>query len=230
MAGGKRTDGPVSRYVNRRFSSAITKAIVKHGIGITPNQVSVISFAIAAAALPAYVAGLAWLAGILLQLGSIVDGVDGELARARGISSPRGAFLDSMLDRLADIAAYVGAAYYVMRYEVSSHLTILRLWGVGGAVLAAALVLAASGDILVSYLHSKAPELLGKHPALVGRIPSFASRDVRLFILFIASLPGLVLEGLLAVTAVSYAYVLSKFVEVFQHAGSGVSTGRRQAP
>ncbi len=215
MRGGKRTDGPVSRYVNRRFSSAITKAILKHSVGVTPNQISLISFAIAAASLPAYLAGLAWLAGILIQLGSIIDGVDGELARATGLSSPWGAFLDSMLDRLADIAAYVGAAYYVLRYEALSQATILRWWGAGAAVVSAVLVLAASGDVLVSYLHSKAPELLGKHPALIGRIPSFASRDVRLFILFIASLPGLVLEGLIAVAVVSYAYVLSKFVEIF---------------
>jgi len=42
------------------------------------------------------------VAGILVQLASIVDGVDGELARARNMASPVGAFLDSLLDRIAD--------------------------------------------------------------------------------------------------------------------------------
>ena len=212
MVRGKSTDGPVSRYLNRRVSGRITAAILRSGLGITPNQVSLISFLLAAASVVPYAFGQAWVAGILVQVGSIVDGVDGELARARGIASPKGAFLDSILDRFADIAVYAGALTYALWFEPSLPYSIARY--LGWYVIALVGLLAVSADILVSYLHSKAPELLGVHPALVGRVPCFASRDVRLFVLFLASLPGLVVEGLIIVTVIGLTYVIIKFLEI----------------
>ncbi len=214
MIKGKSTDGPISRYLNRRLSTRITEAIIKSGINLTPNQVSVISFIITSLSLPAYSLGIAWLAGILIQAGSVIDGVDGELARAKGISSPRGAFIDSMLDRFADILAYVGAAAYVINYEVGHTPLIPNQSVLTTASVYAILMLALSSDLLVSYLHSKAPELLKVHPALIGRLPMIASRDVRLFILFVASIPGLVLEGLITITILSFTYIVIKFLEI----------------
>ncbi len=212
MVKGKTTDGPVSRYLNRRVSGRITAAILRSGLGITPNQVSLASFLLATASVIPYALGLAWVAGILVQVSSIVDGVDGELARARGIASPKGAFLDSILDRFADIAVYAGALTYALWFEPSLPYSIAH--HLGWYVTALAGLLAASADILVSYLHSKAPELLRVHPALIGRVPCFASRDVRLFVLFLASLPGLVVEGLVIISVIGFTYVILKFLEI----------------
>jgi len=212
LARGKTTDGPVSRYLNRRVSSRVTAVILRTGLGITPNQVSLISFLLAASSAIPYAFGLAWAAGILVQVGSIIDGVDGELARARGIASPKGAFLDSILDRFADIAVYAGALTYALWFEPSLPYSIAHCLGWHFTALVG--LLAVSADILVSYLHSKAPELLGVHPVLVGKVPCFASRDVRLFVLFLASLPGFVIEGLIIVTVISFTYVILKFLEI----------------
>ncbi|MBK9518588.1 MAG: CDP-alcohol phosphatidyltransferase family protein [Anaeromyxobacter sp.] len=53
----------------------------------------------------------AWgLAGLALLWGSAFDMLDGELARATGTASPAGAFLDSNLDRLSEIALFAGVA------------------------------------------------------------------------------------------------------------------------
>lgn len=82
-------------------------------IGATPNQVSVLSFAVAIAAsaaffvatTPTYIAG-----ALLVALSGLLDGVDGQLARRTGTESAAGDMLDHTLDRYADLAFVVGIA------------------------------------------------------------------------------------------------------------------------
>lgn len=207
---GKPTDGPVARYVNRRVSSRITYLIVRGNIGITPNQVSLISFLLALLSSYLYLARLPAIAGVLVQLSSIVDGVDGELARVRGIQSRRGAFLDAVLDRYADVAIVISVALYSTQ--------LLGFWVVPVALLALA------GDLLVSYVHLRGEHDLGVHPALVGRIPAVASRDVRLFIVFLASLAEITLPGslgysLVALAVLTHSYATLKVVQVLKMRG-----------
>ncbi|MEM2077137.1 MAG: CDP-alcohol phosphatidyltransferase family protein, partial [Sulfolobales archaeon] len=54
--------------------------------------------------------GLPAIGGVVAEISSIVDGVDGELARAKKMESKFGSFLDSMLDRLADILIVASAS------------------------------------------------------------------------------------------------------------------------
>ena len=198
----KPTDGYVARYVNRRFSEPISRFIVKHKIPLTPNQASFIAFLVGAAALPLYVVGRPIVAGILVQLSSILDGVDGELARLLNMSTRFGAFFDGILDRFVDIMAIVGASVYLAQVmPLSSELLVVML-------------LALSGTIMVSYLHIRSQHDLGTHPMFVGRVANLASRDVRLFILFLGSVSGYVLHALVAIAALTYLYVVAKFLEL----------------
>ena len=198
----KTTDGLVSRYINRRISSRITAFILNHNIPVTPNQVSLIAFIMALIASILYYNGWLLLGGILVQLSSIIDGVDGELARARKIASARGAFLDTMLDRFADIAIYTGLALYLASQGMQSSIIVLVT------------ALAISGDLMVSYMHAAGEAKLGRHPSLVGRIPPLASRDVRLFVIFVGTVCGFAFETMVAVAIISYIYVISKFIEL----------------
>ena len=198
----KATDGYVARYVNRRFSEPISRFIVKHKIPLTPNQASFVAFLVGAAALPLYVMGRPIVAGILVQLSSILDGVDGELARLLNMSTRFGAFFDGILDRFVDIMAIVGASVYLAQViPLSSELLVVML-------------LALSGTIMVSYLHIRSQHDLGTHPMFVGRVANLASRDVRLFILFLGSVSGYVLHALVAIAALTYLYVVAKFLEL----------------
>ena len=202
----KSTDGPISKYINRRISGLITWAIVKYGVPLTPNQVSIISFFLSVLAAILYLIKLPVIAAILVQVSSIIDGVDGELARVKKLSSPRGAFLDSILDRFADIL--VIASISILTYEIyhSSYVVVASL-------------MAITGDLMVSYLHARGEASLGKHPILIGRIKSFASRDVRLFIIFVGTALGYYLETLLTISIVSYTYVISKFIDIIVSLG-----------
>ena len=206
----KPTDGIVSRYLNRRISTRITKYLVENDVNITPTQVSIISFILGILSAILYFTGYIIYGGILIQISSIIDGVDGELARARNLVSRLGGFTDTFLDRLVNISVFLSISYY---------LTIL--YPTNGIVLLITLV-ALSGDLMVSYLHSIAQKDLSIHPAKVGSLPPIASRDVRLFILFLFSLlysmeKDMILYGLLLIGIISYTYVGVKFIELIRN-------------
>jgi CDP-L-myo-inositol myo-inositolphosphotransferase len=181
----------------------ITLTILKYDIPLTPNHVSLISFGLGLLAALLYAYGHYVTGAILVELSSIIDGVDGELAGAKRMMSARGGFLDTMLDRFVDISIYLGILIFLIR-QAPSALPLISLIA----------VLADTGDLLVTYLHAAGELKFGRHPALVGVIPPFASRDVRLFIIFIGTLLGFATETLIAVAVVSYAYVVVKFVEL----------------
>ncbi len=202
MAKGKTTDGIVSKYINRKISSRITNWIIKRKIGVTPNQVSVISSIIGMLSFPFFLLGQTIVAGILVQTSSIIDGVDGELARYYGISSKFGAFFDALLDRFTDVVVVLGASIYVLIQGGSS-------WFVYVVLLTSL-----SGTLLVSYLHARSEKELGIHPVFIGRMPNIASRDIRLLIIFIGSLIGMVFEALLLIAILSNTYVIIKFLEL----------------
>ena len=199
----KRTDGPISRYINRKISWRISRFIVNRGIGITPNQMSIISFLTSLASLPLFLYSYPLLAGIIVQVSSILDGVDGEIARLRDMSSRFGGFLDSLLDRLADISIIIGCSLYLLYYKDMNTEYLITIS-----------LLAISASLMVSYLHGAGQSALGIHPALVGRVRGVASRDVRLFTIFIFSVIGLLDIALVIISILGYSYIFIKLIEV----------------
>jgi CDP-diacylglycerol--glycerol-3-phosphate 3-phosphatidyltransferase len=129
------------------------------------------------------------LAIVLLILTGLHDLLDGPVAKASGTSSIRGAFFDSVTDRVADALILGGVAWYL----VSAH--------PGHLVLLPFAVLAAS--TLVSYQRAKA-ESLGI--SAKGGLMERAERMILLGIGFLSSMflvPVLwVMLGLTMVTAV----------------------------
>src|SRR3989449_6435292 len=56
----------------------------------------------------AFASGRTRLAGVLLVLAGLFDYFDGSLARAAGLVTPFGGFLDSVIDRYSDIVVLLG--------------------------------------------------------------------------------------------------------------------------
>jgi CDP-L-myo-inositol myo-inositolphosphotransferase len=104
--------------------------------------------------------------GVLVQLASVVDGVDGEIARASLRASPYGGFLDSVLDRAGDAAVLVGLAV-AAGLDTASY-----------ALFAAALF----GTLQVPYIRASYEAAFGRPlPASLYRLG--AGRDVRLLLI-----------------------------------------------
>lgn len=105
-------DGFFSVFVLRKFSKLLTWVAVR--VGVTPNQVTLLSFAIGLYSAYLFSRAEFWpifFGAILLQLSIIVDCVDGELARYTRKFSKLGAWLDAVTDRVKEYLVFLGLAY-----------------------------------------------------------------------------------------------------------------------
>ncbi|MCU0691281.1 MAG: CDP-alcohol phosphatidyltransferase family protein [Polyangiaceae bacterium] len=79
---------------------------------IPANAVTTLSVLLASAAGIATAAGNFALGGWIFLIAGVCDYLDGRLARKNGTASPRGAALDSVLDRYSDAAILMGLAWF----------------------------------------------------------------------------------------------------------------------
>ena len=193
-------EGPVSRYLNRRVSVPAARALAH--TPLTPNQVSVIAFAMALVSMWLLGVGRNIEAGILIQASSIVDGIDGDLARAKSMASKFGGLFDASLDRVADAAIAGGMAWYAFSYEDWPEPLL-----VGFAATVA--------FILVSYSRARLETVGGVEAA--SELMGLASRDVRLLLLAIGAVTGQCWWALVIVGAMSMATVAWRLIR-FRHA------------
>ena len=86
-----------------------------HALGLSPNAVTLLGFAVCVVS--AYLVASGWLiwGGAVFLTGSILDLMDGALARLTGQGTPFGALLDSVFDRLGEAALFVGLGVYALR-------------------------------------------------------------------------------------------------------------------
>lgn len=68
-------------------------------------------------------AHLGWSA-VALITGSLLDVLDGPLARRRGMAGPRGALLDTFADRLGEASLWAGMAYWAVPNQLDVLLAI----------------------------------------------------------------------------------------------------------
>jgi hypothetical protein len=120
---------------------------------ITPNQVSFLAIAVAAAGAALLVVWPTWAglvaAGLTLQLSYVIDCTDGQLARLKNQTSPVGALLDFMLDEVKAFLVIGAAATRLWRIDGDVKWLLM---GLGG------LVAAATGITLTTFM--RRPEYL----------------------------------------------------------------------
>ena len=192
-------DGLVSRHLNRRISRPIA-GLLAH-TPVTPNQVTVFSLAIAVASLVAFAMGNPIAGGLLAQAGSIVDGVDGDLARRVGRGTRFGSFFDAVVDRYSDSLVLLG----LTTWAASNSETMLP-WVAGFAALA--------GSFAVTYTRARVDE--SRRTMFDNGITSLASRDVRLLLIMVGAVAGYGVETLVALAALTNAVVLLRIASVRQ--------------
>jgi phosphatidylglycerophosphate synthase len=146
-------------------------------LGLTPNGLTLIGFAITAVG-AVLVGAQAWvIGGIVVFVGGVFDMFDGTLARATGKASKFGAYMDSTFDKAGEILVFLGCIAALANANVG---TVPVL--VGAAAMGA--------SIMVSYTRAKSDALgysSGMGLAAVGIMP----REIRLVIISL----GIVLTG-----------------------------------
>jgi len=184
----KPADGFISRTINRRISTAITTPLLlRVWKRITPNQVSLLSFLVAVLAAMSFFVALPILGGALIQLTSVLDGSDGEIARLKKLQSSFGNFFDAVLDRYSDSLIIFGMFYYALNSSRIEGLLGLDPTSLVVAVSAVAL----ASSMLVSYTSAKSIVNFGY--TYGGRLTAAGTgRDLRLFILTIGGIGAFV--------------------------------------
>lgn len=110
--------------------------------GITPNMISCLGLAGNALAAYFVIRDQLLVAGIVFLFFSLLDLVDGAVARATGQATPYGAVLDAVLDRLGEAVILAGCAWYFAER--------------GEQVQVAVTFAAILGSISVSYIRARA--------------------------------------------------------------------------
>jgi phosphatidylglycerophosphate synthase len=110
------------------------------------------------------------IGGILIQTSSIIDGSDGEIARATGKETFFGGFFDSVLDRYVDFAVLTSMAYFSLLLLSPPWILLLTTTSV-------------SGSFLVSYTAAKAEAKIDLHFSR-----TIQGRDTRLLLIFLAGI------------------------------------------
>jgi CDP-L-myo-inositol myo-inositolphosphotransferase len=198
---GKSQDGIVSKFLNRPISRVITRFLLK--LPITPNACTILTFALAPVAFvflvrgdyPGFLAGTA-----LFQLINILDGCDGEIARAKYLDSERGRRLDAFCDFLANLFFVLCLGIGLFRqpsvsanirfvYLVESLITFFIMAGALGRYLAP--LLARDTKRVVSRRQEDfnlAEHFFGR--ALTAFIHQITQRDVIYFVFLLLAIAG----------------------------------------
>jgi phosphatidylglycerophosphate synthase len=105
-AAGSAWIGPRVRAWYRGALAPVEEWLVDRGW--SPDAITYAQLVLSVLAAAAYATGCVFLAGCLVLTAGTLDILDGGLARRRGVASPRGALVDSVVDRWAEFLVFVG--------------------------------------------------------------------------------------------------------------------------
>lgn len=140
-------------------------------LGVPPNILTTIGVTINMGCGALFAAGEFWWAGMVLIVANLFDMLDGNVARLSGRVTRYGTFLDSTLDRLSDMVAFLGIMIFYARNTPQHSVLNVALAGTGMIA-----------SVLVSYTTARSEGLGVK--ANIG----FLQRPERVVLLIIGAL------------------------------------------
>ncbi len=164
-------------------------ALVRHSVN--PNLLTVTGTVISLGSATAFAFGHFGLGAWLILAGGLFDLVDGVIARRHGTATAFGAFLDSTMDRLADMAILLG----VMLHFAGR--------GDAGTVLLAGVALIAA--VLTSYAKARAEQWVRSFEG------GLLERGERLFILGVGAISGYLVAALWVLAVLGTATAVYRF-------------------
>ena len=213
-------EGIISRKINRKISAPIAKLLYNSNQDINPNHITWLSIGIGLSASGFFCVSngnplYAVIGGILTQVSSIADGIDGDYARylseeKRPLTARSfGEYLDTVTDRIVDVAIIFGMGFYI-DYVFPDNLWVFPLT-----------YLTMSLSLLSSYTRHQTIKAFSKHKDIKYYVESklyLAGRDVRLFTFFL----GGILESLCYITPIPKGFplalsmVIVSFIQIIQ--------------
>lgn len=181
---------------------------------LTPNTITVIGLLITLAASVLIANGWLLVGAAVLTAGSLLDAVDGALARATGGGTPFGSFLDSTLDRAGEAILYVGIGAWLVASQPDP------LWPI------VALLVALAGSFLVSYAHARAQGIgLAADVGLAPRTERLVIVIAGVALAGLGFVPGL-LAALVALAALTTVTVIQRIWHVWRLSRAAASDSK----
>jgi len=129
----------------RSAADAVLRPVVRGlvRVGATADAMTIVGMLTVLVGAGLIASGERQTGAVVVAFGAVLDALDGGVARARGTSGPFGAFLDSVTDRIADVAVF-GAVAWLVRDD---------------ALLFAVALVALGAAQVTSYMRAKAESL-----------------------------------------------------------------------
>jgi 1L-myo-inositol 1-phosphate cytidylyltransferase / CDP-L-myo-inositol myo-inositolphosphotransferase len=212
-ATGKPGDGLVSRWLNRPISQRLTWLVLAIK-GIRPIHVTIFNALLAVPMILLLLFGGTWgllLGAILYQAASVLDGVDGEMARATWRTSAEGASLDSAIDMAINFLFVLGLTIHL---AVRDHDAIGWIGGLGiaqmivGNVLIARKVRAQGAPLGFDLYKRRGGRIGGIVDLVYWAVQLLTGRDCFAFLFMVLTLTGLERVALSIFTGVGTVWLL----------------------
>ena len=196
-ATGKAGDGLVSRWLNRPISQRITLLLLGAFPSIRPIHVTLFNALLGLAMVPILIfggeAGLI-LGGILFHAASVLDGVDGEMARATWRSSRTGATLDSIID-IATNLLFVAGLTINLALRDGDYIGWLGAYALAVSIIGGALLAwrgrAGGGPIGFDLLKRREHRFHGPVDLIYWAVQTLTGRDCFAFLYMVLIIVGL---------------------------------------
>ncbi len=110
---GKTATGWIARNINGRMSLPLSKLLIR--TSLTPNAVSVLINLIGVLCGPFYALGHPVLGSLFMQVATVLDRCDGEVARIKLMETKKGQWVDTISDQFTVLSFLVGVpiGYYL---------------------------------------------------------------------------------------------------------------------
>lgn len=194
-ATGKPGDGLVSRWLNRPISQRISWLLL-HFAALRPVHVTVFNALVAVLMLAVLAfggnAGLI-AGGILFHLASVLDGVDGEMARATFRATPHGATLDSLVDMATNFFFLLGFTINLWQRD-GALMGWMGIWSMAAMLIGNYLIARhtrARGAPLGYDMFKRSGRITGPVDFVYWGVQTLSSRDCFAFLFMVLILIGL---------------------------------------
>jgi archaetidylinositol phosphate synthase len=178
----------------RRQALKLFETIASPLTVLPADTYTVLGLVLAALAPPATSYGPLTVAIVIIFSG-LLDGLDGTVARLRGEASPRGAFLDSMLGRVAD--ALYATSFLLLGYNPAAVLAFI------------------SGALITSYARARYESLTGKSMEGIGLLERSDRIAAQVIVLLVHAAFGLYIAEKLymLLAAIAWVTVLQRLIQ-----------------
>ncbi len=190
--------------INRFLSAQVVRFLIR--TPLTPNIITLIAFVVGAAGIWFFAQGKnpAWLIGsIFFQLQYILDNCDGEIARAKKLTSKLGYWLDQLLDMALHILLFPALAFGLWHFsDRPSHVLWLGIAaGIGVAVIFCLFTFRPQNQKL-SERQSAPP---AKSRGFKRALERFTEGDFSFLIILVAALGGMQVGGITIIESFVWA-------------------------